>query len=287
MARTPHRDASDRVSLAACTITDHQLVDHLTGERHELNPAAVQVLRDLDGNRSLGAVALAVAARHQIDPAEAERDLRRFVDTLEAAGLVRVRRPWHPLWHPLLAVTALNAPAGLPARRNRGVPRRYPPTLRGCAAGAARAGGSVVLAAVPASIVMAVVVARFGAGAPPAVAVAPLILVLIAVLSVAAHEAGHLVAVRGVGGRAVFVAATTHQVAVTHDVTDPGRRRCVALAGPVAGAGLALSAWPVLAALPRPIDGLTGPAAALLAGGHLASLLPWFADGRHLWGAGR
>lgn len=283
MARTPHRDASDRVSLAACTITDHLLVDQLTGDRHELNPAAVQVLRDLDGNRSLGAVALAFAARHQIDPAEAERDLRRFVGTLEAAGLVRVRRPWHPL----LAVTALNVTAGLPARRNRGVPRRYPPTLRGCAAGAARAGGSVVIAAVPASIVMALVVARFGAGAPPAVAVAPLILVLIAVVSVAAHEAGHLVAVRGVGGRAVFVAATTHQVAVTHDVTDPGRRRCVALAGPVAGAGLALAAWPVLAALPRPIDGLTGPAAALLAGGHLASLLPWFADGRHLWWAGR
>ena len=44
---------------------------------------------------------------------------------------------------------------------------------------------------------------------------------------------------------------------------------------------------PELAAvLPAPADDLAAPLALVLALGHLAGLLPWFADGRHLWTGG-
>ena len=38
--------------------------------------------------------------------------------------------------------------------------------------------------------------------------------------------------------------------------------------------------------LPAPADDLAAPLAVVLALGHLAGLLPWFADGRHLWAGG-
>ena len=71
-----------------------------------------------------------------------------------------------------------------------------------------------------------------------------------------------------------------------YDVRDVGRRRWVAVAGPLAGALVALALAPAALALPSPADDLALPLAGLLAVGHLAGLLPFFSDGRHLWAAG-
>ncbi|MCB1013760.1 MAG: zinc metallopeptidase, partial [Acidimicrobiales bacterium] len=104
--------------------------------------------------------------------------------------------------------------------------------------------------------------------------------------AVAAHEVGHLAAVRAVRGRARYVAAGRNQVGVIHDVHHAGRRRLVAVAGPAAGVAAGVAAWPLAAVLPAPADDLAAPLALVLALGHLAGLLPWFADGRHLWTGG-
>ena len=101
------------------------------------------------------------------------------------------------------------------------------------------------------------------------------------------HEVCHLHAVRAMGGTPSFAAAGRNQVGVVHDVHDPGRRRWVGLAGPLGGAVAAIVAWPLIAVLPDPSDDLALPLTVLLAAGHLAGLLPWFTDGRHVWAASR
>lgn len=271
-------DASDRVALDTCTLDHDALVDEFTADRYRLGPTAAALLAGCDGRVRAGDLATEHADAYGIDPSRLLADLGAFVAELASVGLVRVRRPWRH--HLLGGVLDLVLPSPVDALVLR---RRFPATPAGCVRGVAHASRTLTLLTVVWAAALTGAVAAYAPGAPLVVGLAPLAVGLAGLVTIAAHEVGHLIAVRAVGGRAKYVAAGPSQVGVIHDVHDPGRRRRVALAGPVAGATSSIVAWAALAALPDPADALAVPLAVLMGACHLVGLLPWCADGRHLW----
>jgi len=272
-------DASDRVVLDTCTLDHDKLVDHLTHDRYHLTPTAAALLAGCDGRQRVGDLTAEHARAYGVEPAVLHEHLSEFVDLLQEVGLVRVRRRWR---HRLLGMVLDLRPGSVDATVAR---RRFPPTPWGCVRAALHSGRVVAWCGLLLTIAMVAVVARLAPGLPLAVGLAPGAVTVASLITVAAHEVCHLSAVRALGGRARYAAAGPNQVGVIHDVHDPVRRRWVGLAGPVGGAVAAIVAWPLIAALPDPTADLALPLTALLACGHLAGLLPWFADGRHVWAA--
>ncbi len=270
-------DASDRVVLDTCTLDHDGLLDDLTHDRYRLTPTAAALLAGCDGHQRVGPLTTEHAGAYGVDPALLLEHLSAFVTELQEVGLARVRRPWR---HRLLGMVLDRRPGRGAAPVAR---RRYPATPAGCARAAAHSGRVVAWCGFLASLAIVVAVAVLSPGVPLASGLGPAAFTLASLVTVAAHEVSHLGAVRAVGGRARYVAAAPNQVGVIHDVHDPSRRRRVGLAGPLGGALAAAVTWPLVTVLPAPVDELALPLTLLLAGGHLAGLLPWFADGRHLW----
>lgn len=275
-------DASDRVALDTCTLDHDALVDEFTADRYRLGPTAAALLAGCDGRVRAGDLATEHAEAYGVDPSRLLADLGAFVAELASVGLVRVHRPWRH--HLVGGVLDLVVPSPVDAMVVR---RRYPPTLAGCGRAVAHAGRTLALLTVVWTAALTGAVAAYAPGAPLVVGLVPAAVGLGGLLTIVAHEIGHLLAVRTVNGRARYVAAGPSQVGVIHDVHDPARRRRVAAAGPLAGAAAAFGAWALVATLPSPADALAVPIAVLLGAGHLIGLLPWCADGRHLWAAAR
>ncbi len=274
-------DASDRIRLDTCLLDHDTLVDLLTHDRYPLSSPAAALLAGCDGRVTVGDLAAEHAHAYDVDPARLLGDLGPFVTELAEVGMVRVHRRWrHHVAGLLLDV------AGTPVAEGAGARRRYPATPLGCARAAFHGGRVVALFALAWSAVLAVAVRTLAPGAPLIVALVPAAVAVAAIASVAGHEIGHLAAVRVVRGHPRFAAAGPSQVGLLHDVRDVGRRRWVAVAGPLAGALVALALAPAALALPPPADGLAVPLAGLLAAGHVAGLLPFFKDGSHLWAPG-
>lgn len=271
-------DASDRVALDTCTLDHDALVDDLTGSRYPLSGTAAALLAGCDGRVRAGDLAAEHADAYGVDPGRLLADLGEFVAELASVGLVRVRRPWRH--HLLGGVLDLVVPSPVDALVVR---RRFPATPVGCVRGVAHASRTLALLTAVWATALTGAVAAYAPGVSLVVGLAPAAIGLAALVTIAAHEVGHLLAVRAVGGRARYVAAGPSQVGVIHDVQDPVRRRRVALAGPTAGATASVVAWAALALLPQPADALAVPLAVLMGLCHLAGLLPWCADGRHLW----
>lgn len=274
-------DASDRIRLDTCVLDHDTLVDLLTDERYPLTSTAAALLAGCDGRVTVGDLAAEHARAYGVDPGRLLADLAPFVTELAGVGLVRVHRRWRHHVAGFLLDLARTPPPEAPVAR-----RRFPATPLGCSRAAFHSGRVVALFALAWSAALALAVHVLAPDTPLVVALAPVAVAVGAVASVAAHEIGHLAAVRAVRGRPRFAAAGPSQVGLLHDVRDVRRRRWVAAAGPLAGALVALALVPLALALPPPADGLALPLAGLLAAGHLVGLLPFFKDGRHLWAAG-
>lgn len=270
-------DASDRVRLDTCVLDHDTLVDLLTDGRYPLSPTAAALLAGCDGQMPVGHLADEHARAYGVDPSRLLADLGPFVTELAEVGLVRVQRRWRHHVAGFLLDLGRTPPEAPVARR------RFPATTFGCTRAALHGGRAAVLLGTAWSCVLALAVHTLAPGAPLTVALVPATVALAGVVSVAAHEIGHLLAVRAVRGHPRYAAAGPSQVGLLHDVRDVGRRRWVAVAGPVAGALVALALAPLAATLPAPADGLALPLTAVLAVGHLVGLLPFFKDGRHLW----
>ena len=275
-------DASDRVALDTCTLDHEALVDDFTADRHRLSPTAAALLAGCDGRVRAGDLATEHASAYGVDPGRLLSDLGAFVAQLAAVGLVRIRRPWR---HRLIGgVLDLVVPSPVDALVVR---RRFPATTVGCVRGVVHASRTVTLLTLVWTAALTGAVAAYAPGAPIVVGLVPAVIGLAGLLTIVAHEVGHLLAVRSADGRATYVAAGPSQVAVIHDVGDPARRRRVAVAGPLAGAAASVAAWAFVAALPHPADLLGVPLALLMGACHLIGLLPWCVDGRHLWAVAR
>lgn len=276
-------DASDRVALDTCTLDHDALVDAFTADRYRLGPTAAALLAGCDGRVRAGDLAAEHAGAYGVDPAVLLHDLGAFVGELADVGLVRIRRPWRH--HLVGGVLELVLPSPADALVVR---RRFPATAAGCVRGVLHSGRTLAMLTVVWTAALVAAIATLAPGAALATGLVPAAVGAAGVLAVVAHELGHLLAVRAVAGQAKYVAAGPSQVGVIHDVHDPGRRRRVALAGPVGGAVAAVVATAaLLSPLPHPADALAVPTAVLLAGFQLLGLLPFTRDGRHLWAVAR
>ena len=78
-----HRDA-------ICKVVDGEglIVHSRTGSYHVLNPVGTHVWQLLDGTRDVHALARAVAEEFEVDPAQAEADVREFVGALASLEML-------------------------------------------------------------------------------------------------------------------------------------------------------------------------------------------------------
>ena len=254
----------------------------------------------------LRAVVEGLAQRYEGDPAEVATGLAPFLAELERRALLSrnssflrealARLTGAPLRFSVAAVT--RGPV-VPAR---GSVRRYPPDARGLARAVVEAhqglswlGVALVLGATVIALVLAPdptiawlgvrTAVLFGAG-----------YTLLVLLTIAVHEAGHLVATRIAGATLYAAFARLGAAGVSTGSASPRRRMAIAMAGPIAA--LALNAGVVLAIRFGPgelwahaaVDQLRLSAlvaAAVLGLAQLVCVTPLTADGRSLRDAWR
>lgn len=276
-------DVQDRVALppdVRWRPEDHCLEDLVLGARHDVNASAAFLVDHVaQGGWTVRELALLLADRFGLDDERAGADVLALLATLDEQALVEVRRPARLRWGPAGVATAV---VGAFLGADVFLARRLPATV----GGVLRATAQVLLwpsLALLAGAVGLVVALR---GVAPAaddllVPSAALVLALVVCLWVttAAHELGHLRALRRAGTRSVLV-LRGWRMALLHPAGSDVDLLCVALAGPCAGA----AAGCLVASL-----GLLEPwgrelVVACVAVGlsHLVHLGPWAADGAML-----
>lgn len=220
-ASTGHKgfDLSDWMMLEEhVLIGEEGACDSLTGRHLLANETAQSMLRMLADGGVLRDLIRRHAERYAIGVSEAERDVRRIIERLDAVALLvtypaRVRR-----LHPILLVPAAVRVAKLewfdpPARR-------YPPTVAGLIRGTARACRASIIGGLMASIGLLALFIFLTLTDAPALAermvlvgvnetvlltALPLLLALCLTLQLAAHEGGHLMLARHYGASSFMV----------------------------------------------------------------------------------
>lgn len=270
-------EASDRIVLAdGVALRDGALVDSVTRTSWPVNAAGAFVLAR-DG--ALGEVAERVAAAYALPAERAREDVRAFAWQLNRHALVNVDRSAGRLRHAVawLRLALRLAPAGaIPSLGVRRLPLDTSTAPRAVAGVASALASRCTLVALTA----AALVAHVSLVAGHASLLTPTAVGLAVGAGLAAHEAGHAVALRGVPSAIVVRGG---RVSVVHAPAGPGRRLLVATAGPgvVAAAGAALLSAAV--ALRAPALAAAGGAAAL----HALALTVLASDGRTACGLER
>lgn len=251
------------------------------GARHPVNATAAQVLDSVARGRStVGESSAVLADRYGLDDEQARTDVLDLLRVLDDQALVSVRRPRRLVWSPSGVAGAVSA---LALGGDLFLAHRFPATARGIVRATARIllWPTVLLLLGAAGLIAALRGVRPDLDAVVLVESALLVAALVLALwiSMALHELGHLVALRGGRGHAVVV-VRGWRMALLHRDDPSNRPALVALAGPLAGllGGLLVAplGWvdafgPELAAVACAV-GLS----------HLVHLGPWSADGAML-----
>ena len=246
-----------------------QLHDAATGARHQLHPLAVRALHLLGVQRPAGqwfdrCVVLGMT------PAEIT-EIMLFLNRI--GGLERDRRPWPAVVAGGAYLTAWSA--GL--RPVRFV-RRHELRLSSIFASSARVLIPLQLA------ITATCFLAYGAGVPAwLAAVGWLAGGALMWISLVAHELSHALIIQRLGQPGAIL-RRPFAVGILHPATPPRTELWLAtrpLVGATAGLG---AAWLVAASLTQPWLMTVGW---LVAGFHLANLLPMYSDGRSAWSAVR
>lgn len=298
MAPLANFDGAALVTLApGIRLARGRLEDQISGHRYPVEGVGTEVLRELLKGRKLAEVESAVANRYGVALDTVARDVAYFLAELDSEGLISVQQ--NPLAGLRAFVRALAAAAPSPLALlmvdttvAAQPARRYPPTLGWVVLACLEAQSvlftaaiGVIVAAVAAKVVLAwqqhsvTVELVLGAAAGPVLA-----LLVFAVLFIS-HEAGHLLAVRGLGMKPRSVACKTWAVGITYLPGRPLQMLVVALAGPLAAFTLSMGLALGISLHPVPQLGLGRLEVSfimLLGMLHLWSLRPWAADGRQL-----
>ncbi len=264
-------EAADRIVLAdGIVLRDGRLVDGVCGTSWPVNPTGAFVVgRD---DRPLDETAERVAAAYALPAEQARADVLAFAWQLNRLALANVERRSGRAHHAVawLRLALRLAPAGaLPPLTVRRRPLDTSTVTRAVVGvGRGLAGRCVALA-----LVVAALAAHLGLAAGRPSLLAPGAIGFVVGAGLAAHEAAHAAALRGVPSALVVRGA---RVSVVHAPTGARRRALVALAGPVvvAVAGVGLLAAAVVLGAPT-LAAAGGPAAL-----HAAALSVLASDGR-------
>jgi len=289
-------DLADLVQLEPhVEMTGDGAIDQLSGRHIQMNETGRAVLELLARGGRVGRIVELFASQFDVDHHTAKQDVAAVLTTLDAAALLRTRPSVPRRLHPallgetakrLLALEWFHPPA-----------RRYPPTTRGLFAATLRSARlTLVTAAAAATTLLGLlhlvarapeslqgsVVVRDEIDRALTFAVLPLVLAVLLVLQIAAHEGAHLGCARRCGA-AAFVVVRGLRIYVVHDETDPATGRLIALVGPLAGVGITLATLITLSLTAAPELLVVAVATTLVP--HLWSALPWSSDGRIIWNA--
>lgn len=269
-------DEVDAIVLAdGVRVDGDHVVDDVRARPLPLNTSACFVLTR--AGQTLGDVAAELAVAHDIDPGRAREDVLAFAYRLNRLHLVNVdrRQRRSAQFRSWLRNGLRLAPGGgLP-----GVPwRRVGLDTRS----GFRAAGATLVAirgrAVAASLFASLVAVQTAAIGGVVSGWAPLTVGAGVGLGLAAHEAGHAGALRGVPAALVLAGPRTF---VIHGSVADARRRLVAATGPIAPAALGA----VVAAAARPAQSVALALGACALGGHGVGLTIATRDGRIACGA--
>lgn len=279
---------STRISLPETVrATNAGLYDSVLDYEFGLTPSASELLRRLLAGQTLGEASLQLAAIYQVSPQRVANDSRELIEQLNKRALVVTKSPlisgdevrdW--LRRPLqTAAWAL----GVLLAFQWGAPRsrRYQPNLRGVIRGALPLVGFLLGGSAAMTVLLWWTVQESGVQVGRVLLFAvlsPMAATLLVVVSVIAHEYGHLIALRRVPATVVGRGLS---LSVAHPVLPTRIGRRVALAGPL----LALAAA-VMTAVVLFVAGTNQffIAMGLLVGAsHLYSLVPWHHDGKMFW----
>lgn len=283
MATTLELHSADVVSLIpAARAGGGQLFDPIRSSAIPVNRSAGELLDLLQEPRRMGPLIEEFAATADISAVAARRDVLATLDQLDTLYLVDVKRDWRSRlsWSALTARVTAGLALDLwrpPAWSRRG-------SVRAVALGVLRSAAPFVLVSVALIPLLALVLSSAGAlealgTSVLAFAFVPFLLLMLAAVQFIAHECAHYLVSKRFRA-SPYVVQRGSRVFVTHLGLADAPRRLVAIAGPVAGAVVAvLQAW-----LLRWLD-LTAIEQAVLTVGalQLFSLIPVTADGRMLW----
>lgn len=296
--------ADDVVTLApGVCVAPGGLADAATREVHPLNHLGIFIASRLDGDRRFGDLIDEVSVAYDVPRLLVWDDTLGFLSQLNSRSLIRVQ-----------SGTWLGARVGREAREvmaSRGLvlfgrdwlrpvtksARRRPPKFRYLPGACFEAHRLLILLVLLLSAVSAAATLTLSAPATDsqwrawqAMILAPAVLVLVHLVLMVVHEAGHLAAMQTVGLRPAYTVVRGLAVGVVHRRGDPGQERTVSLAGPLAAfaAGwvltfaAGLSSWPS-----RHVPQVMALFPAAVGVAHLFSLTPWGADGKQLLWARR
>jgi hypothetical protein len=264
-------EAADRVVLAdGIVLRDDALVDDVCRTSWPVNATgAFVVARD---DRPLGEIAERVAAAYALPVEQARADVLAFAWQLNRLALANVERRSGRACHAVawLRLALRLAPAGaLPPL----TVRRRPLDTSTVTRAVVGVGRGLAARCTALALIVAALTAHVGLAVGRLSLLAPVAIGLAVGVGLAAHEAAHAAALRGVPSALVVRGS---RVSVVHAPAGEVRRVLVALAGPgsVAAAGLCLLAAGV--ALGAPTLAAAGGSGAL----HAAALTVLASDGR-------
>jgi hypothetical protein len=272
------------------TLTSAGLHDPVLSHTFRLNNSGHAVVAGLATGRCVGDQAAHIAAQFGLDRHRVEDDIATLIGELNGRSLVNVSTP-RRLPHPPNMLTRAGRAAAATAiltglaNDGRSRNRRFGSGVRGLLAslrtlsllalivGGLASGGILVAVASEPHQTLAASTVLYSC-------LLPALSALVLVVSVLAHELGHLTCLRALGHRRTAAIAHGWTVSIAHDSLDRGRR-LVAFAGPATAVLVcaAIAASTVAVGAPH----FCAAVFASIGVGHLYSLVPWSSDGRMLW----
>lgn len=279
---------STRIALPGTVrATPTGLYDRVLDHEFRLTPSASQLLQLMLSGDTLEVAGRKVAASYLVSPQLVAADSRELLEQLNQRALIVTKGPlvcgdevrdWlrRPLRTVVWALCALlTFEWGAPRAR------RYHPNLRGVIRGAFPLVGFLLSSSAVMTVLLWWAVEGSGTHMRRALLFAilsPMAATVLVLVSVIAHEYGHLIALRRVPATVV---ARGLSLSVAHPELPTGMGRRVALAGPLLALAAALVTAGVL--FVAGTNHFFIAMGLLVGASHLYSLVPWHHDGKMLW----
>ncbi|MGV1005042.1 MAG: PqqD family protein [Candidatus Nanopelagicales bacterium] len=273
-------------------LTADGLIDTVLEYEFTLSDTAGQLVRLLLTGQSVGMASSRLADAYAEDPQTVLQDARDLLTTLNRHALLKVHAPLIDraeiagyLSRPTVALL-YGAGRVLSFEYAEPSARRHDPSLRGVVRGAGPVTAFLLATALLVTALIWWTVRSSGTSIGRALAfsiASPVTATLLVIISIVAHEYGHLRALRG-RVRAVVISRGL-SLSVAHPRLNRRDGRWVGLAGPLAALAACLFLTILMVLIGTNRYFLT--IGLLVGASHIYSLAPWHHDGKMVWTRGR